>query len=191
VSFTQLVANVVSVVDENGGDRTLDTTRTWRLAWWNKIIGYTVDGPYFWTGKGFGINLADSDGFQVNSDGSLRSPHNGHLTMLARGGVPMLALWLILQAAFGIGLVRAGWRASRSHPALLPIIAVLFAYWLGALINMSFDVYLEGPQGGIPFWAVIGLGMVAMRAVRSPAPEAWETLPAPPGRQPSARVASA
>ena len=42
---------------------------------------------------------------------------------------------------------------------------MLFAYWLAALINMSFDVYLEGPQGGIPFWSVIGLGMVAMRAV--------------------------
>jgi hypothetical protein len=191
VSFTQLVENVVSVVDENGGDRTLDTTRTWRLAWWNKIISYTIDGPYFWTGKGFGINLADADGFQVNSDGSLRSPHNGHLTILARGGVPMLALWLILQAAFGIGLVRAGWRASRSHAAMLPVIAVLFAYWLGALINMSFDVYLEGPQGGIPFWAVVGLGMVAMRAVRSPAPEARHSFPARRSRQPSAGAAAA
>jgi hypothetical protein len=42
---------------------------------------------------------------------------------------------------------------------------------------MSFDVYLEGPQGGIPFWSVIGLGMVAMRVVRAPAAEA-EPVPA-------------
>ena len=168
VSFTQLVDNVASVVtSENGAP---DSTRAWRLAWWDKIVGYTLDGPYLWTGKGFGINLADDDGFQVNTDGSLRSPHNGHLTILARGGVPMLALWVLIQVAFAAGLVRAAIRASRSHAALLPVIAVLFAYWSAALINMSFDVYLEGPQGGIPFWTVIGLGMVAMRAVRSPAP---------------------
>jgi hypothetical protein len=178
VSFTQLVSNVASVVTSDNGAS--DSTRAWRLAWWDKILGYTIDGPYIWTGKGFGINLADDDGFQVEDDGSLRSPHNGHLTMLARGGVPMLALWVLIQASFGFGLVRAGIRASRSHLALLPVIAVLFAYWAAALINMSFDVYLEGPQGGIPFWSVIGLGMVAMRAVRSPAPEpAAEPEPAP------------
>jgi len=44
--------------------------------------------------------------------------------------------------------------------------AVIFAFWLAALINMSFDVYLEGPQGGIPFWSAIGVGMVIMRASR-------------------------
>jgi hypothetical protein len=165
VSFTQLVDNVASVVgDDRNGQ--LDTTREWRLAWWDKIVGYTLDGPYLWTGKGFGINLGDADGFEVDSVGSLRSPHNGHLTLLARGGLPMLALWVLIQASFAIGLIRAGIRASRSQPALLGIIAVLFAYWLAALINMSFDVYLEGPQGGIPFWSVIGLGMVAMRAAR-------------------------
>jgi hypothetical protein len=88
---------------------------------------------------------------------------------------------LVIQASFAVGLVRAGFRASRRHPALLPVIAVLFAYWLAALINMSFDVYLEGPQGGIPFWTVIGLGMVAMRATRSPVGEAAPD-PAPVGR---------
>ena len=86
VSFTQLVDNVASVVTADNGAP--DSTRAWRLAWWDKIIGYTIDGPYIWTGKGFGINLADDDGFQVDADGSLRSPHNGHLTMLARGGLP-------------------------------------------------------------------------------------------------------
>jgi hypothetical protein len=176
VSFTQLVSNAVSVLDDTS--TAPDSTKAWRLAWWNKIVGYTFEGPYFWTGKGFGINLADSDGFQVNSDGSLRSPHNGNLTMLARGGVPMLGLWLLIQASFLFGMVRAGVRAKRWHPAMLPVIAVLFAYWLGAFINMSFDVYLEGPQGGIPFWAAIGLGLVAMRTVREPAAER-EPMPVP------------
>jgi hypothetical protein len=91
--------------------------------------------------------------------------------MLARGGVPMLTLWLLIQVTFAAGMMRAGMRAARHALPLLPVIAVLFAYWLAAIINMSFDVYLEGPQGGIPFWTVMGLGMVAMRAARDAMPE--------------------
>ena len=189
VSFSQLVDNAASVIGDDNG--TIDSTKAWRLAWWNKIIGYTLDGQYFWTGKGYGINLADSDGFQVLAESALRSPHNGNLTMLARGGVPMLVLWLVLQVSFGIGMIRAGLRAARSRPDLVPIIAVLFAYWLGAWINMSFDVYLEGPQGGIPFWTVFGLGLVAMRASREESAEepAPAVAPAPASPRRPLRVA--
>lgn len=70
------------------------------------VINYTVFGEHFWTGKGFGINLANVDGFQVYADQSLRSPHNGHLTMLARGGVPGLFFWVLLQASFALALFR-------------------------------------------------------------------------------------
>ena len=38
---------------------------------------------------------SDDDGFQCDSDGLLRNPHNGHLTMLARSGVPGLLLWIL------------------------------------------------------------------------------------------------
>ena len=42
-----------------------------RLDWWKEIVTYTINGKYFWTGKGFGVNLADDDGFQVLSSGTL------------------------------------------------------------------------------------------------------------------------
>jgi hypothetical protein len=45
------------------------------------------------------------------------------------------------------------------------IVGWIFAYWLAALVNASFDVYLEGPQGGIWFWSVIGLGIAAATAI--------------------------
>ncbi len=32
----------------------------------------------------------------------------------------------------------------------------ILAYWLALIVNMSFDVYLEGPQGGIWFWCLVG-----------------------------------
>src|SRR5262249_2371649 len=64
LSFAQLVENATSIVSSSdpGSAGSLDGTKAWRVAWWNTIIGYTIDGPYFWTGKGFGINLADADG---------------------------------------------------------------------------------------------------------------------------------
>ena len=32
----------------------------------------------------------------------------------------------------------------------------VLAYWTASIVNMSFDVYLEGPQGGIWFWCLVG-----------------------------------
>jgi O-Antigen ligase len=164
LSFTQLFENATSVLSSSDAGN-LQGTKQWRLAWWDKIIGYTVEGPYFWTGKGFGINLADADGFQVLADHSLRAPHNGHIALLARGGVPLFTGWVLIQLAFAVGLARAAYRArSAGSFRLVQLIGVDFAIWVAALINMTFDVYLEGPQGGIWFWSVVGFGLVLMRA---------------------------
>ena len=126
-----------------------------------------MHGPYFWTGKGFGINLADSDGFQVAADGSLRSPHNSHLTLLARGGVPGLALWILLQGAFGLYLLRAYVAdrvAGRFTWADIQLWVLL--YWCAFMINGMFDVFLEGPQGAIWFWSLFGYGIAILVARR-------------------------
>lgn len=142
----------------------LDGTRAFRLAWWTKIVDYTVFGPYFWTGKGFGVNLADDDGFQPTADRSLRAPHNSHITALARMGVPGFVLWVLLQGAFAIGLLRSILAHRRnSEPNVAAVGAWILVYWTATMINTSFDPYLEGPQGGIWFWTLFGLGLVVMR----------------------------
>jgi hypothetical protein len=176
ISLDQVVANLSSTVLDTG-DPLLDGTKHFRLRWWGDIVDYTVNGPYFWTGKGFGVNLADDDGYQIKRDRSVRAPHNSHLTVLARMGVPGLALWVLVQLAFGICLFRA-YRAARRAGAVFwcRIDAWLLAYWLAMLINTSFDPYLEGPQGGIWFWSVIGLGLAAMRAQRTLARDPEERL---------------
>lgn len=161
ISATQLKDNFSSVFGKNSED--LDGTRQWRIDWWNKIIDYTVKGPYFWGGKGFGINLADDDGFQVTDDHSLRSPHNGHLTILARSGVPGLAIWIGLQMLFGFSLIRCYFIAiSTKNQRLARLNVWIFCYWLAFLINGTFDVFLEGPQGGIWFWCWFGFGIAAI-----------------------------
>jgi hypothetical protein len=159
VSVDQIFANLDSI----GGSESagLDATKKWRLEWWKKILDYTFNGPYFWTGKGYGINLADSDGFQVGSAGSepLRSPHNSHMTFLARSGVPGLFAWVAIQLTW-LGLMIQSfvksWRLKLSQWSGLFI--WLAAYWLAFMINASFDVALEGPMAGIPFWTVFGFG---------------------------------
>lgn len=159
LSVEQLTENVASIFAEG---RERDGTAEWRLQWWGMIVDYTVFGPYRWAGKGYGINLADDDGFQVQADNSLRSPHNGHLSVLARSGVPGAALWLILHLGFAAMLLRNYARSRAAGDERLARITVwILAYWAAFMVNGTFDVYLEGPQGGIWMWSVFGMGVAA------------------------------
>lgn len=184
ISAESLLLNVQSIVGDSGSD-VREGTRTWRLNWWNDIVDYTVYGPYFWTGKGYGINLADSDGYQVYEDHSLRNPHNGHMTFLARSGVPGFLAWVTLQLAFGFSLLRAYARARAARNTLWANLNLwIFAYWAAFLVNASFDVYLEGPQGGIWFWCLFGFGLAALETqrrqfARSDSPASPSALPVP------------
>jgi hypothetical protein len=158
-SLKQLSDSVTSIF-RSGDYGELESTKVWRLAWWNKIWDYTVGGPYYWTGKGYGVNLADSDGFQVGTrDEPLRSPHSSHLTFLARSGVPGFLLWVGLQLAWACSMARSYLEASRRNAAeFARLFAWLLTYWVAFTVSAGFDVFLEGPMAGIPFWTIFGLG---------------------------------
>jgi hypothetical protein len=159
VSVQQLLSNVESIVSSNN-TQDLEANKVWRQLWWERILNYTFFGEYFWTGKGFGINLADADGGFAGGDRSLRSPHSVHMTVLARTGVPGFALWVVLQTTFGLMLFFKLLKDRRfGREKLARIEAWIFLYWLAFLINASFDVAVEGPQGGIWFWSVFGFGL--------------------------------
>ncbi|MEK6206485.1 MAG: O-antigen ligase family protein [Chloroflexota bacterium] len=165
LSLSQIQDNVVSIFTDTG-ERRQEGTKDFRLQWWGKIVDYTVWGPYFLSGKGFGVNLAEDDGVVqgVNNPLPLRSPHNSNMTVLARMGVPGMGLWIALQLGFGASLIAAFFRARKAGATFWSRVDLwLFAYWLAAIVNSMFDVYLEGPQGGIWFWAIFGLGLAAMR----------------------------
>jgi O-Antigen ligase len=158
-SLTQLTDSVESIFSKTQRS-SLEGTKRWRLEWWSKIWDYTVEGPYFWTGKGYGINLADSDGFQVGTkDEPLRSPHSSHLTFLARSGVPGFLLWVALQAAWAGSLIASYLRARRyALQEWAAVFAWILAYWAAFMVAAGFDVFLEGPMAGIPFWTLFGVG---------------------------------
>ena len=163
VSPQALAQTFESIFRETGASYH-DGTRQWRLEWWGDIWNYTARGDYFWTGKGYGVNLADDDGFQVigfnSGQPALRSPHNSHITFLARSGVPGFTLWIVLQLLFALSLIRAhreSKRQGRDDFARLNL--WVLAYWLAFMVNAGFDVFLEGPQGGIWFWSLFGFGV--------------------------------
>lgn len=162
-SARQLLENATSIAGV-GRSADLAGTRSWRLDWWSEIVGYTAFGPYFWWGKGFGPNLATSDGFDVDPNRSLRSPHNGHLTILARAGVPGFLLWVLTQISWLREMTRH-YRSSRTSGQELwsKLFLFLCAYWVAFVTNAAFDVYLEGPVGGIWFWTLFGVGLAAAR----------------------------
>ena len=145
-------------------------TKQFRLAWWTKIVDYTFFGPYFWTGKGFGVNLGADDGFQPADNTILvRAPHNSHLSALARMGVPGFVIWVLLQGAFAIGLLRSTLTHRRLGDRKVAAVgAWILVYWTAMMVNTSFDPYLEGPQGGIWFWTLFGLGLVIVRLTPPP-----------------------
>jgi hypothetical protein len=174
ISFQQLIDNLGSVTGQSK-EAGLEGTKEWRLEWWKDIVNYTVHGKYFWSGKGFGINLAEVDGYEVG-DGTLRSPHNVHMTILARMGVPGICLWAGLHLFYGVSLLLAYLRARLSgNERWTTFFMFVLAFWAAFLINGSFDVFIEGPMGGIWFWTIVGTGMAAMWIYRQ-YPEALDEL---------------
>jgi len=173
IDAQQLVANVASIFDDSNTGN-LSGTKEWRMSWWASIIQYTFHGDYFWSGKGFGMSLAEADGFVVGQELGgpiLRSPHNAHMTILARMGVPGLTLWALLLLSWFAMLALsaiAAWRAGEVRWARFFLFIACYA--LSAIIDASFDVALEGPMIGIWFWALIGVGLGASAIYRARRP---------------------
>lgn len=167
LSTEQFIANIRSVVDEEDAGANLRGTREWRVEWWSTIVSYTVNGRYFWSGKGYGVNLATSDKIVGAGGEDLRSPHNGHLTILARSGVPGALLWTLLQGGFALSLFMAFRRARQKGLEWWAKMNLwILSYWTAFIVNASFDVYLEGPMGGIWFWSLFGFGLTVIHCQR-------------------------
>ena len=166
VSVRQIVTNVLSIFSDSSSSRN-ESTKEWRLNWWSDIIDYTVHGPYFWSGKGFGVNLADSDGYQTSDilreEATLRSPHNAHMTILARAGVPGLILWAFALGSWLIAIGRQFLVARQLNDIWWTrVFAFLLSFWTALVVSSSFDVAFEGPVRGIWFWTIHGIGIAVL-----------------------------
>ena len=145
ISLSQITDNFSSIISTNI-DGNLTENKVWRLIWWAKLVNESFTLQHFFVGKGLGMSLAGND--ILNTDDNLRSPHNFHLTILARFGYIVFIAWII-------------WLVSLFKPLFtrklagktLAITSILLAF----IINGSFDVFFEGPMGAFPFWTFVGL----------------------------------
>jgi hypothetical protein len=185
----QLVRNIAGSFTATGTEAGgLDGTRQWRMDLWNAIIDNSVFGSYFWTGKGYGINIVNDLGFQLPGD--TRNPENSHLTFLARSGVPGLLLWVVLQLTWAASLLRVLFFARRTgRLRTASLMTFLLAYWLQIMVYAATGVVLESPGGGIWFWTIFGVGAAAARMVRRDA-DFFERIELGAGMAPSRRTAA-
>ena len=147
IGFEQLKNNFMSIVTSNEDvPATLEDNKIWRLVWWGKIINYSFTPEYFFTGRGLGMSLVKTDG--IDADDDLRSPHNFHLTIMARFGVIIFILWMSF-----LVLIFYDYFKRKLNGKRFLIVSILLAF----IINASFDVFLEGPMGAFPFWTFIGI----------------------------------
>jgi O-antigen ligase len=174
LSTRQIAENAVSIVGQ--GSPQTEGTKVWRLRWWTKIVDDTVFGPHFWTGRGFGLNLANADGFSegnLHGRAPLRDPHNVVMTVLARAGVPGEALWLAVIASWMGMLMHAMWVARRrGQREWAGLFLFVVCYVMSILFNAAFDVALSGPMQGIWFWCLMGFGIGSVMVYRCQPPGA-------------------
>jgi len=145
ITLSQITDNFSSIVSTNI-DGNLAENKIWRLIWWAKLVNESFTLQHFFVGKGLGMSLAGNN--ILNTDDNLRSPHNFHLTILARFGYIVFIAWIM-------------WLVSLFKPLFtrklagknLAITSILLAF----IINGSFDVFFEGPMGAFPFWTFVGL----------------------------------
>jgi O-Antigen ligase len=151
---------------EHQGPSVLRTeTISWRVDWWKAIIAYTIEGPYFWHGKGYGVNLAAAAG--ITTDETVRSPHNVFMTILGRSGVPGLVLWCAFLLSVTCLLVKNAWAGNQSRDRAYAVWFLI--YILASVLNGGIDVYLEGPMGGIWFWSLVAVTYVYFLRKQRPA----------------------
>jgi O-Antigen ligase len=165
ISLQQVTTNIKSVFGQEAGSE-LSGNVAWREDYWRQVVKDSLAAENRLHGLGFGPLLPSRYEVPVEEDNPqpLRNAHNSHLTILARAGVPAFALWVLLWLAW-IGLL-AGWIRRRPGGVQDPGAAV--AVWLlvagpAFLINAFFDPVLEGPQGGVWLFTLLGLGAALLR----------------------------
>jgi len=148
ISLSQITDNFSSIASSDI-DGSLTDNKVWRLVWWAKLLNESFTLEHFFIGKGLGMSLAGNDFTSV--DENLRSPHNFHLTIIARFGYIIFLIWL-----YWLWLLFKPLFAKKLSGKILGLTCILLAY----IINGSFDVFFEGPMGAFPFWTLVGLLLI-------------------------------
>jgi O-antigen ligase len=125
-----------------------DRSSEWRLFAWEQAIRAGLENPLF--GVGFGRPLILH--WQYRTDYNI-DPHNSYAALFYRLGLSGVIAFFVLWAS----TIIASYKAARRHPSRRFRIAFALSSHFGVAIFAMFNVALEGPYMGIPFWCSLGL----------------------------------
>lgn len=160
-SARQLVTNVVSLAGaESQGN--LEGTVDGRLVLWNRLLDKQVRDDRVLDGAGFGPNLAAEVGVFDAGEESLRNPHNSHAHVFARMGALGVLVWVLFWLGWYVRVLAVLRRSHLPRPNR-QVTGVCLAITTAVLVSTAFDPQLEGPQGAVLLWTLVGVGLVSAR----------------------------
>ena len=73
-----------------------------------------------------------------------------------------MVLWLLLHGSWAFMILDRYLRSERARdPAWAALFIYLLAFWSAFMVNASFDVFIEGPMGGIWLWSIMEVGIAS------------------------------
>ena len=140
----------------------------WRKHWWMEIRNEVFKEPKTEIfGLGYGYPLAHLAGRDVEKQGT-RSPHSIFYFTLAYSGFVGVAIFFWLE----ICVAKLLWRAYKKTGQPFGLI-----YFVYGFSGSFFGNFIETPQGGIPFYLLLGLLVGPMFLFMSPVNDAEEIAP--------------
>ena len=125
-----------------------EASSRWRLVIWRQAMSYGMSHPLM--GAGFGPALVPDSGYPVNDR---VDPHNSYIAIFYRLGLPGIIALLLLW----IPILRRAHQRCRVEPAARFRIGIALSAHLAVAVFACFNVVLEGPYMGIPFWVTLAL----------------------------------
>jgi O-antigen ligase len=129
----------LQTLNPSGSDPNID----WRVKVWEQTFASYLTHPIF--GIGYGPAISADLGYRIDYD---IDPHNSYLAILYRLGLSGLVAFFLLWAP----ILRKGYRKACSTPDARFRIGIALGVHLGIVVLAFFNVVLEGPYMGIPFW---------------------------------------
>jgi O-antigen ligase len=139
------IASIIAHQDGNSG---------WRMEIWARAIDYGINHPLL--GSGFGPSMGDTLSF-----GEIEriDPHNSYVAIFYRMGFPgLLAFGFLWMQVMGCAFARC-----RTEEGRTLTLGMALSAHMAAAIFAGFNVVLEGPYMGIPFWVSLALVYLASR----------------------------
>ncbi len=160
VNYQFFKEHVLSVIGVEGTPSVKNVE--WRKRMINDMFDRWLSSPFqFVVGEGFGLPLLSEEtgGADYKGGSDTRQPHNTHLTVLVRLGLVGTVLWVGLFSRIFYVLFQSIREVNNDHP-MYGFRLWFLAYFFVCLFHTSVQPWLEFSYGAIPFYVILGYGIM-------------------------------